>query len=66
VRPTTMKQAVSRRVALVTGPNRGIGHEVCRQLAKQKLRVILTARHAEAAESAAAELQAEASMWFSR
>jgi NAD(P)-dependent dehydrogenase (short-subunit alcohol dehydrogenase family) len=46
-------------VALVTGANRGIGREVCRQLARRKLRVILTARHVEAAESAARELQAE-------
>ncbi|HEY7476166.1 MAG TPA: SDR family NAD(P)-dependent oxidoreductase [Vicinamibacterales bacterium] len=43
----------------MTGANRGIGREVCRQLARRGLRVVLTARNARAAESAAAELQAE-------
>jgi NAD(P)-dependent dehydrogenase (short-subunit alcohol dehydrogenase family) len=38
--------------ALVTGGNRGIGLEVCRQLAKQGLRVILTARDLAKAEAA--------------
>jgi NAD(P)-dependent dehydrogenase (short-subunit alcohol dehydrogenase family) len=46
------------RLALVTGANRGIGHEVCRQLAQRRLRVVLTARHAKDAEAAAAELTA--------
>jgi NAD(P)-dependent dehydrogenase (short-subunit alcohol dehydrogenase family) len=47
---------VNHRVALVTGANRGIGLEVCRQLAKRDLRVVLTGRNASHAESAAAEL----------
>ena len=42
--------------ALVTGGNRGIGKEVCRQLAVAGHRVILTARKADAAGSAAREL----------
>ena len=50
---------MKRRVALVTGANRGIGREVCRQLARHGLRVVLTARNAQAAELAATELQSE-------
>jgi NAD(P)-dependent dehydrogenase (short-subunit alcohol dehydrogenase family) len=46
-----------RRVALVTGGNRGIGHEVCRQLAGRGLRVVLTGRDVRSAEAAAAELR---------
>jgi NAD(P)-dependent dehydrogenase (short-subunit alcohol dehydrogenase family) len=34
------------RIALVSGGNRGIGYEVCRQLALQGLAVVLTARDA--------------------
>ena len=40
-------------VSLVTGGNRGIGREVCRQLAARGHTVILTARSAEAADEAA-------------
>lgn len=40
-------------VALVTGANRGIGLEVCRQLAARGYRVIVSARDAEKAEAAA-------------
>jgi NAD(P)-dependent dehydrogenase (short-subunit alcohol dehydrogenase family) len=54
-----------QRIALVTGGNRGIGLEVCRQLAKQGIRVILSARDgpkgvAAAREMAAAGLPVEA------
>jgi NAD(P)-dependent dehydrogenase (short-subunit alcohol dehydrogenase family) len=45
------------RVALVTGGNRGIGREVCRQLAARGLRVILTARDISKAKSAATSLR---------
>ncbi|MBW8861137.1 MAG: SDR family NAD(P)-dependent oxidoreductase [Acidobacteria bacterium] len=45
-----------QRTALVTGANRGIGLEVCRQLAATGLRVILTARDGARADAAAATL----------
>lgn len=40
-------------VAVVTGANRGLGLEVCRQLAARGLRVVATARDAEAGRAAA-------------
>jgi len=45
------------RVVLVTGANRGIGLEVCRQLAVTGLRVILTARDPAKAKAAAESLR---------
>src|SRR3954471_19284974 len=47
-----------RRAALVTGGNRGIGLEACRQLAQLDVRVILGARDAAKGAAAAAELKA--------
>ena len=44
------------RRALVTGANRGIGREACRQLAEAGLDVVLTSRNPEAGRRAAAEL----------
>ena len=46
-------------VSLVTGGNRGIGREVCRQLAERGHTVLLTARSAEAAATAARAAGAE-------
>lgn len=47
------------RIALVTGGNRGIGYETCRQLAAMGMRVILASRRQDAGESAAHALNAE-------
>lgn len=44
------------KVALVTGANRGIGHEVARQLGARGYRVLLCARDADAGRAAVAEL----------
>ena len=46
-------------VSLVTGGNRGIGREVCRQLAELGHVVLLTARSADAAAAAARAVHAE-------
>jgi NAD(P)-dependent dehydrogenase (short-subunit alcohol dehydrogenase family) len=48
-----------QRIALVTGANRGIGLEVCRQLATRGLRVVLTARDRGKGQAAAERLAAE-------
>jgi len=45
-----------RRVALVSGSNRGIGREIARQLAGLGHQVIVTARDPVAAEHTAEEL----------
>ena len=47
------------RTALVTGGNRGIGLEVCRQLASLGFDVVLTARDAALGAAATAALEAE-------
>ena len=44
------------RIALVTGANRGLGFETCRQLAQLGLTVILSARDLTKGEIAAKQL----------
>jgi NAD(P)-dependent dehydrogenase (short-subunit alcohol dehydrogenase family) len=47
-----MARANGEAVVVVTGGNRGIGLEICRQLAARGARVVLTARKRAAAEAA--------------
>ena len=47
------------KIAVVTGANRGMGFEACRQLGKLGFRVVLTSRDAKKAEEAASKLRDE-------
>jgi NAD(P)-dependent dehydrogenase (short-subunit alcohol dehydrogenase family) len=51
--------AAAKRIALVSGANRGIGFEICRQLAKNGLAVVLTARDAAKGKAAVKALHHE-------
>ncbi len=48
-----------QKIAVVTGANRGIGFEICWQLARLGMKVILTARDEEKGREAARRLQNE-------
>ncbi len=50
---------MSHQVALVTGGNKGIGFEVCRQLAKKNIDVILTSRNPDLGQRAVNRLREE-------
>src|SRR5688572_13779550 len=50
---------MDRRIAVVTGANRGIGLEICRQLAQAGMHVILTARDEAKGKAAAKKLGVE-------
>ncbi len=47
----------TQKLAVVTGGNRGLGLETCRQLAQKGIAVLLTARSADQAAAAARQLQ---------
>jgi len=49
----------ARRVALVTGANKGIGLEICRRIASRDLTVMMGARDIQRGETACSRLQAE-------
>jgi NAD(P)-dependent dehydrogenase (short-subunit alcohol dehydrogenase family) len=51
--------ANEKKVALVTGSNRGIGFETARQLGQQGVRVVVTARTEREAADAASKLRSE-------
>jgi NAD(P)-dependent dehydrogenase (short-subunit alcohol dehydrogenase family) len=55
-RPASKPKDAGRPVAIVTGANRGLGLEICRQLASRGYTVALTARDAAKATAAAREI----------
>lgn len=56
---TRGKSTARKKVVVVTGGNRGIGHEVCRQLGALGHRIVLTARNKSKGEMAAEGMRDE-------
>jgi len=54
-----MDLELTGKVAVVTGASRGVGKAIARELAKEGVDVALCARHREALEEAASELEQE-------
>jgi NAD(P)-dependent dehydrogenase (short-subunit alcohol dehydrogenase family) len=54
-----MAEAEEQRIAVVTGGNRGMGLETCRQLGRRGFRVVLACRDPQAGREAAVGLRAE-------
>ena len=48
-----------KKIAIVTGANRGLGFETCRQLASKDIQVVLTSRDETNGKAAVEKLQAE-------
>jgi NAD(P)-dependent dehydrogenase (short-subunit alcohol dehydrogenase family) len=55
----SIEQSAAGRIAVVTGGNRGMGFETCRQLGRRGARVILTSRDPDNGAAAAARLQGD-------
>jgi NAD(P)-dependent dehydrogenase (short-subunit alcohol dehydrogenase family) len=55
----SFEQSAAGKIAVVTGGNRGMGFETCRQLGRRGARVILTSRDPAKGEAAAAGLRGE-------
>ncbi|MEW6492286.1 MAG: SDR family oxidoreductase [Cyanobacteriota bacterium] len=51
--------STSKKIAVVTGANRGLGFETCRQLAKQGIHVVLTSRDESQGKAAVDQIQQE-------
>lgn len=56
----------SRHVAIVTGGNRGIGYEICKELSGAGCRVVLTSRNEQDGRQAVAQLYAHDNIAYHR